>query len=79
MTDTNATTIENAAEAIRALDREAMARGEDDVSIPEILRLLPRLAYELSADDLAAAFRRSAKMLADEADELERLVAQRRC
>ena len=65
-------TIETAAEAIVALDREAMARGEEVGDIGEYLRRLPRMGYELSTDQLAAAFRRAGEMQIAVADALER-------
>ena len=71
------TTIEKAAEAIVAMDRECMVKGEEVGGIPEILRRLPRLAYELNTDQLVLAFRRAAAMHFAEADALRREVASR--
>jgi hypothetical protein len=69
---TTSTTIEAAAENIVALDREAIAMGEEVGDIGAYLRLLPRMGYELSTDQLAAAFRRAAELQIEEADALER-------
>jgi len=70
-------TIENAAAAIVKLDREAMAKGETVGDIGEYLSRLPRLAYELSTEQLAAAFERAGEINTQEADELRRFVAER--
>ena len=64
-------TIDEAAEMIATLDREAHSRGERQPNIPDILRLLPRLGYELDTPDLCAAFRRAAELQFAEADALE--------
>ena len=71
-------TIENAAQAIVALDRKAMALGQEVGGVAENLRRLPKLAYELSTDDLASASRRAGEIHSKEADALEREGAKRR-
>jgi hypothetical protein len=43
--------INEAAQLLVALDREAMARGEE-ISLAETLNRLPRLGYEMSRTDL---------------------------
>jgi len=71
------TTIENAAAAIVKLNRAAMVGGEEVGDIGETLRRLPRLGYELTTAELAAAFRRAGEMQIAEADALEREGASR--
>ncbi len=63
--------IESAAEAIAGLSRAGYPPAE-------CMNRLPVEFYEMSGLDLAAAFRRSAEILTQEADELCRLVEQRR-
>ena len=67
---TNTIIIEKAADALYRLAKQGHQPGE-------CMNRLPTEFYDMSGEDMAAAFRRSGEMLNHEADELRRYVAQR--